>query len=320
MGILDKVRAAMPDASITTDIIVGFPVRPRRTSPRRCAWSSWRGLRARISSSTARDRAPLRSTSSRFPRPSCRSASSDCTRSRRRSRCVTRWRWRDVSVELLVLDGEGRKGKGDRMSGREPGNRLVHFSVPEGADVPRPGDMVTVRISHGAPHHLIADPGGGGPVRSAPHARGRRVGEAPQAEGPRSTLAEPLALAVRSVSACRDCGSPRRDAADCRGRRGHRNRQVRGEPGVAHLIEGGGEIVNADSMQFYQGMDIGTAKLPSARSARSTAPPARHAQRGRGRIGRAFPGVRARGHRRDSRAGPQGHRGRRLGAVPARAA
>ncbi len=31
---------------------------------------------------------------------------------------------------------------------------------------------------------------------------------------------------------------------------------------LARLIEGGGEIINADSMQFYQGMDIGTAKLP----------------------------------------------------------
>lgn len=30
---------------------------------------------------------------------------------------------------------------------------------------------------------------------------------------------------------------------------------------LAHLIEGGGEIINADSMQFYRGMDIGTAKL-----------------------------------------------------------
>lgn len=33
---------------------------------------------------------------------------------------------------------------------------------------------------------------------------------------------------------------------------------------VARLIEGGGEIINADSMQFYRGMDIGTAKLSLA--------------------------------------------------------
>jgi len=33
---------------------------------------------------------------------------------------------------------------------------------------------------------------------------------------------------------------------------------------LAHLIEGGGEVINADSMQFYRGMDIGTAKLSAA--------------------------------------------------------
>jgi tRNA dimethylallyltransferase len=31
---------------------------------------------------------------------------------------------------------------------------------------------------------------------------------------------------------------------------------------LAQLIDGGGEIINADSMQFYKSMDIGTAKLP----------------------------------------------------------
>ncbi len=82
-------------------------------------------------------------------------------------------------VELLVLDGGGRKGKGkgdgERLSGREPGNRLVHFGVPQGADVPRPGDMVTVRISHGAPYHLIAD---GPDAASAYSVRRTRAGDA----------------------------------------------------------------------------------------------------------------------------------------------
>ena len=34
--------------------------------------------------------------------------------------------------------------------------------------------------------------------------------------------------------------------------------------GVALAREVGGEVVNADSMQLYRGMDVGTAKLPSA--------------------------------------------------------
>jgi tRNA-2-methylthio-N6-dimethylallyladenosine synthase len=36
--------------------------------------------------------------------------------------------------------------------------------VPQGAEVPRPGDAVTVAVTYGAPHHLVADSGGhGGP-------------------------------------------------------------------------------------------------------------------------------------------------------------
>jgi tRNA-2-methylthio-N6-dimethylallyladenosine synthase len=33
----------------------------------------------------------------------------------------------------------------------------VHFAVPGGGEVPRPGDVATVRVTYGAPHHLVAD-------------------------------------------------------------------------------------------------------------------------------------------------------------------
>ena len=42
----------------------------------------------------------------------------------------------------------------------------------------------------------------------------------------------------------------------------------------------GGEIVNADAMQLYRGMDIGTAKLPAGAAARHRPPPARRPRRG----------------------------------------
>ena len=63
-------------------------------------------------------------------------------------------------VEVLVAPGEGRKdGATARLSGRARDNRLVHFAVPEGAERPRPGDVVTVGVTYGAPHHLVADSG-----------------------------------------------------------------------------------------------------------------------------------------------------------------
>lgn len=62
------------------------------------------------------------------------------------------------TVEVLVANGEGRKdGATARMSGRAKDNRLVHFTVPENAPRPRPGDVVTVDITSSAPHFLLAD-------------------------------------------------------------------------------------------------------------------------------------------------------------------
>ena len=43
------------------------------------------------------------------------------------------------------------------MSGRAADARLVHFELPEGVAAPRPGDMVTTRITAAAPYHLLAD-------------------------------------------------------------------------------------------------------------------------------------------------------------------
>ena len=68
-------------------------------------------------------------------------------------------------VEVLVAPGEGRKdGATARLSGRARDNRLVHFAVPDGAERPRPGDVVTVGVTYGAPHHLVADSGVNGGV------------------------------------------------------------------------------------------------------------------------------------------------------------
>jgi tRNA-2-methylthio-N6-dimethylallyladenosine synthase len=41
------------------------------------------------------------------------------------------------------------------MSGRARDNRLVHFT-PDKTE-PRPGDVVTVTVTRGAPHYLLSD-------------------------------------------------------------------------------------------------------------------------------------------------------------------
>ena len=78
-------------------------------------------------------------------------------------------------VELLVANGEGRKDADThRLSGRARDSRLVHFEVAAGSEMPRPGDVVTVRVSQAAPHYLIADASDGAPLRI----RRTRAGEA----------------------------------------------------------------------------------------------------------------------------------------------
>ncbi|MCB2413735.1 tRNA (N6-isopentenyl adenosine(37)-C2)-methylthiotransferase MiaB [Demequina sp. TTPB684] len=177
LGILDRVREAMPDASITTDIIVGFPgeteedfLETMRVVEASRFTSAYTFQYSPRPGTPAFDREPLPKAvvQERFERLLAlqdRLSLSDA------EGMVGR------EVELMVLDGGGRKGKGDgsRLSGREPGNRLVHFGVPEGSDVPRPGDMVTVRVSHGAPYHLIAD---GPEAASAYVVRRTRAGDA----------------------------------------------------------------------------------------------------------------------------------------------
>ncbi len=74
---------------------------------------------------------------------------------------------------MLVAQGEGRKDAATaRLSGRARDNRLVHFAVPEGAAVPRPGDVVEVAVTYGAPHHLVADSGLQGGVYAVRRTRG----------------------------------------------------------------------------------------------------------------------------------------------------
>ncbi len=77
LDIIHKVKASIPDAAITTDIIVASRARPRRTSSRRSRWSRSRASPAPSRSSTPSAPAPPPPRSpTRSSRPSSRSATS----------------------------------------------------------------------------------------------------------------------------------------------------------------------------------------------------------------------------------------------------
>ncbi|OFI36686.1 tRNA (N6-isopentenyl adenosine(37)-C2)-methylthiotransferase MiaB [Arthrobacter sp. SW1] len=162
LGILDKVRDRIPDAAITTDIIVGFPgeteedfqatldvVEKSRFSS---AFTFQYSKRPGTPAAELPEQLPKAVVQERYERLI---ALQDRIAAEENAKQLGR------KVELLVTAQAGRKaGETHRLSGRTPDQRLVHFSVPDGAEAPRPGDFVTVTITEAAAFHLLADPAG----------------------------------------------------------------------------------------------------------------------------------------------------------------
>lgn len=158
LGILDRVRAAMPHAAITTDIIVGFPgeteedfqetMRVVEQSRFTVAYTFQYSKRPGTPAADLPDQLPKEVVQQRYERLlELVNASALAENQAQIGR----------QVEVLVIN-EGRKDDAtNRMSGRAQDFRLVHFEIPEGADRPRPGDMVTVKVTEAAPYHLLAD-------------------------------------------------------------------------------------------------------------------------------------------------------------------
>ena len=160
LGILDRVREAMPHAAITTDIIVGFPGEREEDFAQTLEVVE----QSRFASAFTFQYSPRPGT----PAYDLPTLDQDVVQERFERLLALQ---REISrqenvaqvgstVELMVLDGGGRKDhESERMTGRAADNRLAHFAVPPGEATPRPGDMVTVDVTHGAPSHLVADSG-----------------------------------------------------------------------------------------------------------------------------------------------------------------
>ncbi|GIJ77149.1 tRNA-i(6)A37 thiotransferase enzyme MiaB [Micromonospora phaseoli] len=194
LGIIAKVRAAMPDAAITTDIIVGFPgeteadfertldvVRESRFSS---AFTFQYSKRPGTPAATMDGQLPKQVVQERYERLIA---------------CVEEITWAEnkklvgETVEVLVAVGEGRKDeRTGRMSGRARDGRLVHFDAGSHVGSIRPGDIVHTTITYAAPHHLNAD---GEPLSH----RRTRAGDA--AEAGRSPRTPGVLLGLPTIGA-----------------------------------------------------------------------------------------------------------------------
>jgi tRNA-2-methylthio-N6-dimethylallyladenosine synthase len=155
LGIIERVRAAMPAAAITTDIIVGFPGETEADFAETLVVAE----QARFASSFTFQYSPRPGTPA-ATMPDQIAPEIVAARYQRLLDVVETSAWEQGKTcvgnetEILISEGEGRKDTAtQRLSGRARDNRLVHVTACDA----RPGDVVRAVISHAAPHHLVAD-------------------------------------------------------------------------------------------------------------------------------------------------------------------
>jgi tRNA-2-methylthio-N6-dimethylallyladenosine synthase len=157
LSIIEDARKYIPNAAITTDIIVGFPgeteadfqetlnvVKAARFST---AYTYQYSKRPGTPAATMENQIPAEVVTERFNR--LVELANDVAWQENKKQI-------GQMVEVLIADGEGKKdGETQRISGRARDNRLVHIARPD--DLVRPGDFVTAEVTYAAPFHLLAD-------------------------------------------------------------------------------------------------------------------------------------------------------------------
>jgi len=174
LGILDRVRKAIPDAAISTDIIVGFPseteedfqetLRVVREGRFAFSYTFQYSKRPGTPAAGLPDQLPKQVVQERYER--LLEVVNDIAWQENKLQIGKR-------VEVLIGNSQGRKDdRTNRLTGRARDSRLVHIDWPEDITPPRPGDFVWAEVTDAKPYFLIADAG------SNPEVRRTRAGDA----------------------------------------------------------------------------------------------------------------------------------------------
>jgi len=156
LGIIDKVRSAIPNAAITTDIIVGFPgesdadfeqtidlVNQARFS---AAYTFQYSKRPGTPAALMPDQIEQDVMADRYNR--LHKIQQDISKQENEKLVGS-------TVELLVSGHEGRHDLDmNRMNGRSADFRLTHFD--NSAKLARPGDLVEVKVEEAFANHIVA--------------------------------------------------------------------------------------------------------------------------------------------------------------------
>ena len=156
LGILERVRGAMPEAMITTDIIVGFPGETEEdfqatldltTQAKFAAAYTYKySIRPGTPAGAMPNQVAEEIVGERYTRLH--------EHQQKISLAVNQLAIGSVH-RALVSEVEGRRDEAQsRMTGKTEDFRLVHFSADTDA---RPGDIVDVKITEASAHYLLAD-------------------------------------------------------------------------------------------------------------------------------------------------------------------
>ena len=159
LGIIDRVRNAIPGASITTDIIVGFPGESESDFQETldlcdeaqftAAYTFQYSKRPGTPAAEMPDQVPAEVVKERYERL-------------HRHQEAIAWKVNQQAIgrefEVLIQENDGNES--GRVSGKSEDFRLIHFDSHslEGSNSPslRPGDFATVKVTEAKPFYLIA--------------------------------------------------------------------------------------------------------------------------------------------------------------------
>lgn len=154
LGILDRVRTAMPHAMITTDIIVGFPGETEEdfqatmdlatTAQFSAAYTYKYSIRPGTPAGLMPNQVPAEIVGERYTR---------LHEHQQRISLGVNTKSIGSHHRALVSEAEGRRDAAQsRLTGKTEDFRLVHFDATSKA---RPGDFVEVTITDASAHYLI---------------------------------------------------------------------------------------------------------------------------------------------------------------------
>ena len=157
LGIIDRVRTAMPEAAISTDIIVGFPGESEtdfqgtldvvKAAAFDMAFTFQYSKRPGTPAAEMPNQVDQEVVGERYKR--LHALAEEVAWQQNRKQIGKR-------VEILVANDGRKDDSTTRMTGRAKDFRLVHF-MPREVDRPRPGDFVSATITQAAPHHLVCE-------------------------------------------------------------------------------------------------------------------------------------------------------------------